>query len=350
MIGERLKRARAATGLSMQALGELAGVSANMIKKYEHDVSMPSSGVLLKMSSALGVRTEFFFRPAKVALAQVEYRKKASASIKHIKKIEADVIDQAERWHELAKLWPNSPVPAFSFEAELPPITTEADIELVAEFVRQHWQLGLNPLPGLIDFLESKGILVIITSADNAQAFDGLQAHIGQQPVIVVSAHWPGCRQRFTLAHELGHLLMHGKLPLGMDEEKASNRFASAFLLPQAGVYEHLGTARKSIEPRELYILKHEYGLSMAACLYRAKQLGVISENKHQSLMMFFSKQGWRKHEPGAAFPAEKTSLFEQLVYRALGEQIISESKAAELLQMPLVKLHRSRVMQEMAA
>lgn len=350
MIGERLKRARAAAGLSMQALGELAGVSANMIKKYEHDLSMPSSGVLLKISSALGVRTEFFFRPAKVTLAQVEYRKKASASIKHLKKIEADVIDQAERWHELAQLWPNSPVPSFAFNAQIPNITSLDDIELAAETVRQHWQLGINPIPNLIDLLESKGILVIVTSADESNKFDGLQAHIGEQPVIVVSAQWPGCRQRFTLAHELGHLLLHDKLPADMNEEKACNRFASAFLLPKQGMFEHLGETRKNIEPRELFILKHEYGLSMAACLFRAADLGIISEQKRLGLFKLFASQGWRTLEPGEPYPKEQTLLFEQLVYRALGEDVISESKAAELLQLPLIKLHQLRSMQEKAA
>lgn len=350
MIGERLKRARSATGFSMDALGTAVGVSANMIKKYEHDVSMPSSGVLLKLAGALNVRTEYFFRPAKVALAQVEYRKKASASAALIKKIEADVLDQAERWHELANLWPQFPIPPFLYEAELPQISTLDDIEHVAECVRSHWNLGLNPLPNMIDLLESKGVLVIITKTDVKNAFDGLQAHIGNQPVIVVSADWPGCRQRFTLAHELGHLIMHSKLPAEMDEEKACNRFASAFLLPQTGVFEHLGASRKNIEPRELFILKHEYGLSMGACLFRASDLGIISDQKRVSLFKLFTMRGWRTQEPGEPYRAETTCLFEQLVYRALGEQIISESKAAELLQMPLVKLHRSRIMQEMVA
>ncbi len=350
MIGERLKRARMAAGFSMQALGDLANVSANMIKKYEHNSSMPSSGVLLKLAEALNVRTEFFFRPAKLALPEVKYRKKATTSIKQIKKIEADVLDQAERWHELAQLWPNSPVPQFNFNADLPPVNTMQDIELVAEAVRAHWQLGLNPIPNLIDLLESKGVLVIVTHADEAQAFDGLQAHIAEQPVIVVSAHWPGCRQRFTLAHELGHLLLHNLLPEGMDEEKACNRFASAFLLPQAGAFEHLGKSRKNIEPRELYILKHEYGLSMQACLYRAADLAIIGESKRLSLFKFFTIKGWRKKEPGDAYPQEQTFLFEQMVYRALGEDIISESKAAELLQMPLMKLHQLRNLQEKVA
>ena len=64
MIGERLKRARDAAGLSMQSLGKQAGVSAPMIQKYERDESMPSSSVLIQLAKALNVRTEFFF-PAK---------------------------------------------------------------------------------------------------------------------------------------------------------------------------------------------------------------------------------------------------------------------------------------------
>jgi transcriptional regulator with XRE-family HTH domain len=115
MIGERLKRARAAAGFSMQALASRVGVSANMIKKYEHDASMPSSAVLLKLASSLGVRSEFFFRPTQVALEQVEYRKKASAPAKLIQRIEADVLEQAERWQELEHLWPNYPLAAFAY-------------------------------------------------------------------------------------------------------------------------------------------------------------------------------------------------------------------------------------------
>jgi len=346
MIGERLKRARAAAGLSMQALASRVGVSANMIKKYEHDASMPSSVVLLKLASSLGVRSEFFFRPTKVALEQVEYRKKASAPAKLIKRIEADVLEQAERWQELEQLWPNYPLASFAYTAPLPAIKTLQDVEQLAEQVREHWKLGMNPLPDLIDLLESKGILVIVTGVEQAEKFDGLQAHIGQKPVVVVSAHWPGCRQRFTLAHELGHLLLHDRLPPDLDEEKACNRFASAFLLPAFGVYQQLGEKRQNLEPRELYLLKHEYGLSMAACLYRVADLGIISEAKRKSLFMRFSKSGWRKQEPGESYPPEHTHLFEQLVYRALAEEIISEAKAAELLNIPLMQLHHQRTMQ----
>lgn len=347
MIGERVKRARAAAGLSMQALGERVGVSANMVKKYEHDQSMPSSAVLLKLAAALGVRTEFFFRPSVVTLANVEYRKRSTTPAKILQQIEGDVLDQAERWKTLADLWPSYPIPPFSYSAHLPNIGCLDDIEELAEAVREHWQLGVNPIQSLIDLLETKGILVIVTKVEQGNKFDGLQAHIGDQPVIVISAHWPGCRQRFTLAHELGHLLMHGKLPVDMDEEQACNRFASAFLFPRAEAIAQLGSARRNLEPKELYFLKHEYGLSMAACLYRAKNLGIITESRCKDLYFkYFVGQKWRANEPGTPYPQEHTWLFQQLVYRALSEDIISESKAAELLLMPLIQLRKSRIMQ----
>ena len=229
MIGERLKRARSATGLSMAKLGKAVGVSANMIKKYEHNDSMPSSSVLIKMAEALGVRTEFFFRPMTVTLSGIEYRKKASTPQKVLDKITADVLDQAERWLELKNLWPEFPIPSFQRPANMPAVSTLNDLEAFSVEVRRAWQLGLNPLPDMIDMLESKGVLVIVTDSDQADKVDGMQATVEKQPVIVISDQWPGCRQRFTLAHELGHLLLEGVLPENIDEEQACNRFASAF-------------------------------------------------------------------------------------------------------------------------
>lgn len=344
MIGERLKRARAAAGLSMKALAEQVGVSANMIKKYEHDDSMPTSPVLIRLARVLGVRSEYFFRPVRVSLNRVEYRKRASTTKAELKRIEADVLDQAERWQELADLWPDFPVSGFNGVEGLPDtITDYGELENVANQVRRRWKLGLNPLPELIDVLETKGILVITTDVDVAGNFDGLQATVAGQPLIVVSNQWNGDRQRFTLAHEFGHLLLEGRLAPDLDEEKACNYFASAFLLPAESVRELIGEHRHSIEVRELYMLKHEYGLSMQACLYRLKVLQIITESSFTKLIKRFSAAGWRKREPGDQVPQEGTILFQQLVYRALAEGIVGESKAAELLKLPLMQFHQMR-------
>lgn len=351
MIGNRLVRARKAAGLSMRDLAAQADVSANMIKKYEHDESMPSSGILLKMAKAVGVRTEYFFRPVHVELSGVEFRKRSKTPIGLLREIEADVLDQAERWVELANLWPEFPIPNFQVPQQFPShINQYEDIEQLADVLRYEWGLGTNPIPDLIDLLESKGILVIVTGVEISSHFDGLQAIVAGKPIIVVSNQWPGDRQRFTMAHELGHLLMSDRLGASLDEERACHRFASAFLLPSDSLKKQLGDKRHRLELQELYLLKHEFGLSMQACLYRSADLGIITESERQKIFMHFSTKGWRKQEPGEQYAAEATVLFKQLVYRALGEGLIGESKAAELLGMSLMHFHQARTLEPSGA
>ncbi|MFT5118784.1 MAG: Zn-dependent peptidase ImmA (M78 family)/transcriptional regulator with XRE-family HTH domain [Kiritimatiellia bacterium] len=346
MFAERLIRARKAAGLSMSTLAKQVGLSANAIKKYEHGTNMPSSTNLLALAKALEVRTEYFFRPVKVELQGVEYRKRANTPKKVLDQINGDVMDQAERWAELLDLYPDSvkPVPSFSLPDSLPEqIFTGDDIEAIADAMRAAWDLGLNPIHDMIDTLESKGVMIISTTVEAKKKFDGLAGNIGATPVVVVSSHQPGDRQRFTLAHELGHLVLHDRLPVGMDEEKACNHFAGAFLFPKHALLQHMGINRRAIEAQELYILKHEFGLSMIAALIRAAQCGVISDSLKTQYFMRFSKQGWRTKEPAEPYPNEETYLFKQLVYRALGEEYIGESKAAELMGISLSSFHKER-------
>lgn len=337
MIGERLHRARKASGLSLRDLGSVIGVSHTAVNKYEKDQLMPSSGQLIELSKALSVRAEYFLRPISVEIKGIEYRKRSNTSKTLLNKITADVYDQAERWEELLQLYPHKPVPDFELPGSLAQkVNTEADIESISVQLRHAWELGLNPIPDLVDTLESKGALIILSKVDAEQKFDGLAGEMGNKPVIVVSENWSGDRQRFTLAHELGHLVLKGRLPKEMDEEKACNLFAGAFLLPRPAVLEVFGAHRNALDMNELNILKQEYGLSMSGIIFRAFQCNVISEGIRKNLVIQFSKMGWRKKEPGAPYPAEKTWLYSRLVYRALAEDYIGESKAAELSGMSL--------------
>lgn len=346
MFGERLVRARKAAGLSMQALAAEVGISANAIKKYEHGENMPSSANLLKIARTLNVRSEYFFRPVKVDLKGIEYRKHANTPQKLLNQINSDVLEQAERWKELLDLYPDSvkPVPDFSVPNGLPEkVSSDEDIEELANQVRASWSLGLNPISDMIDTLESQGVMIIVTDIESKKKFDGLAGTIDKTPIVVISIHQPGDRQRFTLAHELGHLVLKGRLTDDMNEEKACNHFAGAFLLPREALLQHLGKHRNAIEGRELFMLKHEFGISMMAVLMRAGQCTVISANLQKRYFMQFSKLGWRTNEPGDPYPNEATYLFKQLVYRALGEDYIGESKAAELLKMSLSSFHGER-------
>lgn len=350
MIGARIKQARKAAGLSLRALAAKADVTAMAISKYETGKSTPSSKVLLSLAKALNVRTEYFFRPVKVELKEVEYRKHAKLPVKALRKIEGDVVEQIERFIELEQLLPNGPVQPFKLPEHLPEkISTLDEVEGVATKLRDAWSLGVDPIPVLTDMLEERGIKVFQSTVIPGN-FDGMAANVDGIPVIVVSSHAPGDRQRFTLAHELGHLMLQGRLAGGVDEEAAAHRFAGAFLAPGSEVRKELGEQRAWLEPKELYALKKAYGLSMQAWIRRAKDLGILPDTRYVEMRKFFSARNWNKTEPGDPYPPERPQLFVQLVFRALAQNLISESKAAELLRLTLSEFNKQRAMKSARA
>lgn len=345
MLGMRLQRARKAAGLSLRDLAAKVGLTHTAIRKYEEEKLVPSSTLLLSLAGALGVRTEYFFRPLTVELERIDYRKHRDFPKRRLEAIEYALLDQIERRLELESFFPKPPGRAFVPIGSLPEqIGDLAQIEEAADAVREAWDIGSDPIPDLIDLLEQQGIRVFrIAVEDRDCEFDGLAASTGKVPLIVVASHWPGDRQRFTLAHELGHLMIVGRLTPGIDEERACNRFAGAFLAPRAALLRKLGGHRSSIEPKELALLKEEFGLSMASLLHRTHEVGIVSQTWRISQSEEFRRKGWHRTEPGLPYPAEKARVFEEHVFHALAEGYVGESKAAELLRIPVAELRAMR-------
>ncbi|MHB1757253.1 MAG: helix-turn-helix domain-containing protein [Leptospirillum sp.] len=344
MIGQRLHRARKAAGLSLRELGSRLGLSHAAIKKYEDEQATPTSATLLKLSRALNVRTEYFFRPETVVIDRIAYRKRSTLPKKRLESIEHEVIDQIERRIELESLFSAPPLlPLYPVEKLPVSVTDFTQIEDIAETVRNVWDLGYDPIPDLVDVLETHGIRVFMINANTDPKFDGLAASVNQIPIVVVGSNWPGDRQRFTLAHELGHLILANRLAADLDEEMACNRFAGAFLIPRQSVIRELGAHRSDIEPKELALLKEEFGLSMSGILYRARDLGIVTPAWRDGQLKLFRIKGWHLVEPGKPYPAEKAHVFEQRVFHALAESYIGESKAAELMKMSLIAFQALR-------
>ena len=333
-IGERIKVARRAAGLSQRKLAQAAGVSAMAISKYERGLDVPSSAVLLRLARALGVKTEYFLRPVTVSVTALSYRRRASLPRKQEYAIIGRVQDWLERYLEVESLF-GEPL-----RFTLPPdfdrrVATLDDVEKVALALRRQWNLGLGPIESLVEVLEEQGIKVgLVEGPDDFDALT-LQAN-GDIPVIVVKRGVPGDRQRFNLAHELGHLVLE---PVGdVDAEKAAYRFAGAFLVPAPTARQELGQRRQTLDLYELHLLKHKYGLSMQAWVYRAKDLGILSQAAAERLFRWFRREGWHRDEPGDPIPPEEPGRMKRLVLRALAEDLISESRAAELLGTPLAQ------------
>src|SRR3990167_249634 len=149
MFGNRIQRARKTLGLSLRDLGEKINLSHAAIKKYEDNEVTPSSDILIKLAKALHVRVEYFFRPERFTLANIQYRKHVDMPDRHLEEITAKILDQIERRVELESLFPSAPIQEFSLGEKK--IHGYEDIEKVADSIRNQWNLGLEPLSDLID-------------------------------------------------------------------------------------------------------------------------------------------------------------------------------------------------------
>lgn len=328
-IGQRIKQARKANNLSLRKLAEEIGVSAMAISKYERDLDVPGSSVLLNLAQALKVKVDFFFRPNIVSVQLQAFRKHSSLRVKNQEAIQMRIQDWVERYLEVESLFLEeqnpSDLPLFS-------IRSMDEIEDVAVKLREHWHLGADPIENLVQLLEDRGIKVGIISAFDH--FDACTFKADGSAVIVTKAELPGDRQRFNLGHEMGHLVLDVQGDLA--HEKAANRFVGAFLVPAQTASFELGSHRTNLNFNELYMLKQKYGLSMQAWVYRAKDLRIISDTTATRLFHQFRFNGWHKQEPGQPYPPEIPTRMERLIYRALAEDMISRSRAQELLGKPI--------------
>ncbi len=336
-IGERIKQARHMRGLNQRDLAKGAGVSAQAISKYERDLDVPSSGVLIRLSKALGVGIEFFVRPRMVAKITPMYRKHCSMPRKTETAILAKILDWLEKYLEIEDiLRTDKDEYGFKYPEGFPRmVRSMAEIEQAAVDLRRAWDLGSDSIENLTGLLEDKGIKVGVVEAENdfdACTFDA--ENDGRIVVIIARNNMPGDRQRLSLAHELGHLMLEPSRDL--NPEKAAYRFAGAFLVPEATANFELRDKRRTPSDYELHLLKDKYGLSMQAWIYRAKDLGILPEERATALFKKFRSMRWHLNEPGEPYPPERPMRFERLVMGALAEGTISERRASELLGKPL--------------
>jgi len=347
MIGKRLKLARAAAGLSLRELAEKIDnrISAQQIGKYERDEDVPGSAVLIALSHALGVSLDYLLGDQEMVLEGVEFRKKQIASKKERAQIQAKALHLIERYLMVEEIL-GLPSAEWDKPREAPfPVAEIGEADRAAQYLRERWNLGIDPIPNLVELFEERGIKVLVV--DSQENIDGLAAKVRRSrgkpvPVIVIRRGVHGERQRFNLAHELGHMVMDVK---GADKfrEKAAHRFAGAFLMPAEALWSGVGRHRSSIGWSELFALKKLFGASVQAITYRCGDLGIFPASLSQKLFRELSRLGFRSapnYEPNH-LPEEEAGRFDRLCYRALAEGAIAEPKTAELLNITVRELNR---------
>jgi len=339
-IGERLHRARVSRGLSLDELAHRVGdISKQALSKLETGKMAPNSVRILKLSKALGIKPEYFFRHQSVHLAPLEFRKLAKMPAYRQAQVREQMHDHLERYIALEGSFVDSvliPVIKSGFIE----VNSIEDAERAAEKLREIWNTGADAIANLVELLEAHGIKIVLL--DVCEDFDGAcgASETGRQVLISLNAKRPGERMRFTAAHELGHWVM--LLPDDMPEKEKEiccHRFAGAFLFPAAQVRAEFGDQQRSrIHPQELLNAKKAFGVSMQVVVRRLKDLGLLSDAGYKQISILFSTNGWRKKEPGELLP-ERPTRFESLTFRALAEDLITKSRAAEFLQISLSKM-----------
>ncbi len=316
-VGAQLRLVRMAWGRSLEEVGEAVVSTRQYIHQIETGARVPNEDMLRALAECLGVRDRFFhLSPASpVSPEHCHFRKQFTTP--------ASVTSQVLARGTLLDAF----VTAIDNAMELPKvnfpdiaINNAEAIERTAEECRRHWQLGATgPITNVMRVVENAGA-VVTYFAGVSERVDALSMD-RPRPIIVRSAAKQSlCRQRFDLAHECGHLVMHRGIVTGdhLTEEQA-NRFASAFLLPRAAFLNEFPRGRVLNWPA-LYALKKRWKVAVRAIVKRAFDLNLITAAQYRSANIHLMKTGQSKVERyDDELPMERPELLSNAL-SALGQ------------------------------
>ncbi|HEY1062931.1 MAG TPA: XRE family transcriptional regulator [Daejeonella sp.] len=300
---------REARGLTQAELAnQLDRISQANYSRMEKGIINVNEEQISEIANTLNFPLDFFKRPEPKG-TQVEYfyRKKATLPKKKQYELEANF--------NLLRLWLNDmlaeiDIPDFVIpEIEIEHTNTP---ETIAKRIRIFFGISKGPIDALINVLEKRGIIVYFLS-ECPDKFDGttIITAAGTR-VIVVNGKMPNYRKRFTIAHELCHIICH--IPFSDTDpyrnvENEANRFASEFLMPADECISDLYRLTYS----KLTDLKNYWNVSKSAIIRRASDLGCITKDKYTHLMIELSRYNERKSEK-TDVPLDEPKILKKMV------------------------------------
>ncbi|PGA05148.1 helix-turn-helix domain-containing protein [Bacillus toyonensis] len=302
--GNRLREARRFRAKSITDLSNDIGVTKQMVSKYENNKAVPSLEILFRIISNLNFPREFFFGEDtfdmetegtffRSRLTSTQKEKKPSEFTKNMTVLIRDFLEDYIDFPKVPKK---------------PMINNDHSIEELAYLVRKELGLSDKPVNNILRLLEEQGFVVSLISnkMDKVDAFSSQTKINGNiyYTVVLEGEEYSYYRQQFSIAHELGHWVLHSEVldpqSLEKDEykemEDEANEFAACFMLPKEAFSRDV-----SLEPLNLdyYVhLKKKWQVSIGAMVMRAFNLGIISSEDYQKLQRQISYRKWRITEP----------------------------------------------------
>ncbi len=304
---DMLRLARDANSLTQAELAGASCVTQALISKLEHGlVTEPSDEVVNALAGSLKFPPAFFYQPDRaIGFPHFHYRRRAKMGAKELARIEAVINIRRQHLQRLMRSY-EQPV-----EKPIPQVDLDASgttPEKIAERMRAFWLLPRGPVNNLVEVVEQAGGIII--SADfHTALLDGVSFRSeGLPPLFFMNNIMPGDRFRFSLAHELGHMILHTVPGDDAEMEDQAHRFAAEFLMPAAEIRPYLKEAKISSFAR----IKKFWKVSIKALIKRAHDLKMITDHQYKMLNIQYNK-AFKAGEPGDV-PIETASRLKAVV------------------------------------
>lgn len=327
---EMLRMGRTLRGLTQRELAEATSIDQALISKYENGRPIPD-GDLITVAKALRLPENFFFRQmvlhAPNGASMMMFRRRQTATEKTQEQVLMEINRLGDNIRVLLESVDVQGMSSLPFHE--PTSESLDEIEDIAERVRLELRVAPGPIPSMTRILESVG--VVILQRPLPPKVDALVDSLpGSAPIMLLSNELLGGRQRFTEAHELGHLVMHNALSFSYEAlEAQANRFASAFLMPKREIKAKL----RDLTMERLTALSAEWRVSVQALVRRGLDLDVLNYRQYRTWNETLGKSGYRTAEP-IAIPTEKPTLLKLLIQTHLNELRYPVNELADALAM----------------
>lgn len=345
--------ARDSRGLTQSELADLLGVGQGTVSKYEGGLYEPPMEFVAEISRILRYQMGFFFESGRpYGMPPFHYRKRKKLSAKSLARIVAEM--NIRRLH-IAKFLrsyehkTNGLIPEIDRDEYIGKSRAAFSIEEIARHMREQWMIPTGPIPNMVELIEDLGG-VIVPCDFGSDLIDAMSQRIDGLPVLFfVNVNAPADRMRHTLAHELGHMLLH-TVAVKSDEEMEdeADAFAGSFLLPAAEIRPQL----RRFDLRQLMNMKGYWKVSMGALAVRADRLNLITPYQRKSFWMEMGRLGYRKREPNE--PAKEVpSLLRRMVefhIKKLGYSVTDLSNLLHLTVEEFQSMYRPEIVGETAA
>lgn len=324
---EMVGLARKARGVSQVELAAAIRVNNGLISKWENGVVSPPPEKIERLADALGYPPSLFYRGEHVAGSDsvcFHHRKRKSMPQRLLERIEAEM--------HLAQLQVKRLLDDLDIEAvysflTLDPAESGGPARVAAE-LRAYWRLPPGPISNLVRVVESAGAVVLFRDF-GTRKLDGLSCWSKHTPpLFFINAGMPTDRQRWAIAHELGHLVMHATPP-DDDQEEQAEAFAREFLIPTADTAADL----RQLTFQRLPALKQIWRVPMKEITTTASRRNVVPPNRIKSIAVQCSRAGWNTAEPFEITP-EMPALAVQAIQVHLTDHAYTSEELAAVVDL----------------